>query len=538
MKKILILSANPINKSRLRLAEQVRKIKAGLERSKNRDKFEIITEWAVRSKDIRRALLDNEPQIVHFSGNGSGEDGLVLENDTGQMQLVSTNSLAGLFGLFNDKIECVLLNACYSEVQAQAIYEHVDCVIGMNQKIGEEAAIEFAVGFYDALGANRSYEEAYKFGCNAIDLEGIPEFSTPVLKSRNGTGVNSTSKEGDRPFLEKPEGSVPLNSAFYIKTPAIESDCANEILYPGALIRVKAPQQWGKTSLILRIIYLAEQQSYQTTYINFFETENNSFTNLDKFLQWFCLSITNGLDLEDKLSDYWRASNPAKINCTNYFQRYLLAEINNPLLLALDNVDLIFEYPEIASEFFGLLRSWYDKSRTKPIWEKLRLVISHSHRVDSSLHQSPLSNAGLIIELKDFTKPQIRDLVQRHRLNWTEKEIESLMAMVGGHPYLLRLGLHRIARQELTLQELLEKAPTDEGLYGNHLRKHLSKLRQNPELHTAMRNVVNANNSVMIGADIADQLRSMGLVKFTDNCVLPVSDMYRLYFRKHLGVNG
>lgn len=533
MKKILILSANPKDTSKLRLDEEVREIQASLKLAKSRDNFEVITEWAVRIDDFRRVLLDNEPQIVHFSGHSSGEDGVALENATGQMQLVSTESLARLFELFKGKIECVLLNACYSEVQAEAIHQHVDCVIGMNHKIADKAAIKFVVGFYDALGTNRSYEEAYKFGCNAIDLEGIPESSIPVLKSRN----NQRDKHCLIHWLENPEGSVPLESPFYIKIPAIESECTNEILKSGALIRVKAPQQWGKTSLMVRILDYARQQSYQTTSINFFAAENELFANLDKFLQWFCLSITEELDIENKLFDYWKASKPQKTNCTNYFQQYILKEINKPVVLALDNLDLIFKYSEIASEFFGLLRFWHENSRTKPIWEKLRLVISHSYRVDISyLDQSPF-NVGLAIELPDFTQEQVKDLVQRHGLNWTFEEVETLIAMVGGHPYLLRLGLYRIARRELTLKELLEKAPTDEGVYGKHLRNNLHKLTQNYELLTPMRNVVKANHPVMIDSDIAARLVSMGLVKFRGNHVLPMCDMYRLYFRERLGSN-
>jgi hypothetical protein len=102
------------------------------------------------------------------------------------MQLVSTESLARLFGLFQRQIECVLLNACYSEAQALAIHQHIDYVIGMNQTIGDKAAIKFAVGFYDALAANRSYEDCFELGCALIDLQGIPESETPVIKARPG----------------------------------------------------------------------------------------------------------------------------------------------------------------------------------------------------------------------------------------------------------------------------------------------------------------------------------------------------------------
>ena len=185
--KILILTANPRipDYDPLRLDAEVRRIKEALQRSRYRDRFEIATKLAVRTRDLRRALLDHRPQIIHFSGHGTGEQGLALENDAGKLQLVSTEALARLFGVFETgEIECVLLNACYSEVQANAIHQFVDCVIGMNQPIGDKAAIQFAEGFYDALGSGSAYEEAFNIGCNAIDLEGSSAYSIPKLKVR------------------------------------------------------------------------------------------------------------------------------------------------------------------------------------------------------------------------------------------------------------------------------------------------------------------------------------------------------------------
>lgn len=183
--KILILASDPFEQGRLRLDREVREIDEGLlQRSRYRDRFDLEQRWAVRTNDLRRALFDFEPQIVHFCGHGDGKDGLVLEDETGQPKLVSTEALAGLFELVADHVECVLLNACYSEVQAGAIVQHVSYVIGMSQAIGDKAAISFAVGFYDALGAGKSIEVAYKSGCNAIQLEGIPEHLIPKLKKK------------------------------------------------------------------------------------------------------------------------------------------------------------------------------------------------------------------------------------------------------------------------------------------------------------------------------------------------------------------
>jgi hypothetical protein len=183
MKRILILSANPKNTTPLRLDEEMREIKEGLRRAKQRDNFVIETGQAVRYRDIHRAILDFEPNIVHFSGHGAGEEGLAFEDETGQVKLVEAQALASLFNLFADQIECVVLNACYSEVQAKAIAEHISYVVGMSKAIGDKAAIEFAVGFYDALGAGRTVEFAYKLGCNSIEIAGISEHLTPQLLS-------------------------------------------------------------------------------------------------------------------------------------------------------------------------------------------------------------------------------------------------------------------------------------------------------------------------------------------------------------------
>ena len=179
-----MLSANPKNTNPLRLGEEARKIQSALRLAKSRDQFEIATEWAVRVEDLRRAMLDEQPTIVHFSGHGAGTEGLVFEDNSGITQLVSGEALASLFELFRGTVECVLLNACYSEVQAQAIHQHVDYVIGMNQPIGDVAAIEFATGFYDALGALEGYDFAFRMGCSAIQLKGSQENLIPVIKSR------------------------------------------------------------------------------------------------------------------------------------------------------------------------------------------------------------------------------------------------------------------------------------------------------------------------------------------------------------------
>ena len=184
-KKILILAANPKNTPLLRLNQEVREIDNGLERAQRRYDFILKQKWATRPVDVRRAMLDFKPNIVHFCGHGSGEEGIAFEDEAGQAKLVNADTLARFFELFADKLECVVLNACYSEVQAEAVAKHIPYVIGMKKAIGDTAAIEFSVAFYDALGAGKSIEFAHKLACNAIQWSSMPpEHLTPTLKSK------------------------------------------------------------------------------------------------------------------------------------------------------------------------------------------------------------------------------------------------------------------------------------------------------------------------------------------------------------------
>jgi hypothetical protein len=201
-KTILVLAANPKNTPPLRLDQEIREIDNGLQRAQKRDEFILKQKLAVRPIDVRRAVLDYKPDIVHFCGHGSGEEGIAFEDENGQAKLVGAYALAGFFELFADKVECVILNACYSEVQAEAIAKHIPYVIGMRQAIGDSAAIEFAVAFYDALGAGEDIEFAYKLACNAIQWANLPEHLTPVLKKHSEAMNGNRLSETQRTTLE------------------------------------------------------------------------------------------------------------------------------------------------------------------------------------------------------------------------------------------------------------------------------------------------------------------------------------------------
>ncbi len=152
----------------------------------HRDSLELVSRWAVRPDDLLQALLEVKPHIVHFSVHGSSATELILLDAQGNPKPVSQEALVHLFKTLKDNVRIVVLNACYSQSQAEAIAKTIDCTVGMNRAIGDEAAITFAASFYRALGFGRSVKEAFELGRAALLLDGILEDETPELLSRPG----------------------------------------------------------------------------------------------------------------------------------------------------------------------------------------------------------------------------------------------------------------------------------------------------------------------------------------------------------------
>ncbi len=159
-----------------------------------------------------------------------------------------------------------------------------------------------------------------------------------------------TIKNGFVP--EEPEGSLRLNSVYYIQRPPIEQRCYEKILQSGSLIRIKAPNQMGKTSLLDRIIAHSSQHGYHKIRLNLARAERNDLSNLNNFLRWFCNYISETLRLPSLLNETWHEYRGSIVNCTTYFEDHILYKIDNNLVLALDNVDRIFQYSEISQGFF------------------------------------------------------------------------------------------------------------------------------------------------------------------------------------------
>jgi predicted transcriptional regulator len=364
--------------------------------------------------------------------------------------------------------------------------------------------------------------------------EPIQLISNPI--SNQTSNIQSDSINSPSPTtLEYPEGQMEINSPFYIERLPIDVRCYEEISKPGCLIRIKAPRQMGKTSLMARILDRAERQGDEPVYLSLQIAATKCFSDTDTFLKWFCASITRSLDLTPQLDEYWNLAEiiGGPLCCQDYFERYLLPAINKPITLGLDQVDRVFEYPEIYTDFFGLLRALHEEGKQRSIWKQLRLVIAYSTEVyvPINLNKSPF-NVGLPIELPELSLLQIQHLARLHQLNWSEREVLQIMDMVGGHPFLVRLALYHVARQDMTLTQLLETAPTTRGIYSSYLGRIESILSQHPELEAGMKEVVETTPHTQLEKKTRSKLNALGLVKIQGEEVLPSCKLFRQYFSK------
>jgi DNA-binding Xre family transcriptional regulator len=329
-----------------------------------------------------------------------------------------------------------------------------------------------------------------------------------------------------------PNGAVPLRSTYYLERTSLTAQIDREIRKPGALVRIKAPREMGKTSVLMRVLDSAKGLGYQTVSLNIEQVDVAILSDLDRFLRWLCANVAHQLQLAPMLDEYWDEDLGSKISCTNYFQDYLLAKIATPLVLAFDEMNHVFEHPQMAQDFLPLLRSWYEEAKTLPIWQKLRLIVVHSTEIyiPLQLNQSPF-NVGLPIQLDPFSLAEVQQLAQCYRLDWDGAEAEKLMELVGGHPALVNIALYHLSYGDTTLAELLKTAPTATGIYNHHLQRHWVTLAEQPELAQALDLVMSATSPIRLAPTLAYKLSSLGLIDRSGDRAIPGCELYQQAFK-------
>jgi hypothetical protein len=341
------------------------------------------------------------------------------------------------------------------------------------------------------------------------------------------------SKPASAVPLELPEGTMMPDSGFYVER-SFDHIALDTIQQQGVTLTIKGPRQMGKSSLLSRVMETARTQGKLVAFLDFQLFDKASLTNADDFFPGFCAWLTDELELDDQVDEYWSSRLSNTQRCTRYMERYLLKTLEQPLVLAMDEVECTFD-TSFRSDFFSMLRSWHNKRATKAIWKTVDLALVTStepYQLIENLNQSPF-NVGQVIELTDFTLDQVQDLNQRHGTPLTASDLQSLMNLVNGHPYLVRKALYLVASGRLTADELFDHAYNERGPFGDHLRYHLFRIYDKRELKDCFLRVVQSQSCP--DEKVFFRLRGAGLVRRRNNgAVVPRCELYARYFEQHL----
>lgn len=402
-------------------------------------------------------------------------------------------------------------------------------------KIGEEADLHRTT-VAKIIDGNEgvSLRSIKRFSKN-LDLD-LEEYIDYQLFQNNKNHVTKKTNHSQNHEVQK-----------YVERPLIEQQVYKSMLFNGCILRIRAPKKMGKTILINRVLeQLKANQNYRTVSISFQEADNSHLSKLSELLGWLYTNVSNQLNPRDKLElphklnewDNLTNNLGSKVTCTHYFEKYLLHKLNSPLVLSLDNLELLFINENICQDFLGMLRSWNDRASRNYLGQKLRLVISYAPNTDIKINpnQSPL-NIGTVIELPEFTPEQVQQFAEIYQLNWDVFQIRELMNMVGGHPYLIELTIHAIKTcNNMTLKKVIETAPKKDSIYYSpHLQEYLAILKQHSNLAKVVLKIIKGENLGNMESYAIKTLDNLGLVKCQDGKILVRCELYRLYFESHLG---
>jgi serine/threonine-protein kinase len=321
----------------------------------------------------------------------------------------------------------------------------------------------------------------------------------------------------------------------YVERPPVEQLCLETVSQAGSLLRIKSAKGMGKTLLVDRILSQVDKRRYKTVSLSFLQASKGILGDLDRLLSWFALIISKKLGLANLFEEKWQEG-LGIYSCTAYFEDHLLKKLDKPLILVLEEIDSLFVYASVADDFLSLFRLWHEEAKNNNTWQKLHLIITYSteNYVPADLNTSPLINVGTEILLPDFTPEQVLTLANKYQANLGKDELQKIINLVGGHPYLIQKALYAITQKQLSLADFEQTAATEAGIYGDHLRGHLLNLQEHPNLAAGMKKVVESSSPVDLGATINWQLHSLGLVNFVQNAVQPRYPLYSDYFRYRL----
>jgi tRNA A-37 threonylcarbamoyl transferase component Bud32/nucleotide-binding universal stress UspA family protein len=336
--------------------------------------------------------------------------------------------------------------------------------------------------------------------------------------------------------VEPPGGAVPLDSMFYLVRPTDEQ-FLEAIRRQDSIVLVKGARQMGKTSLLARGLQQARAAGTRVITTDFQKLNATHLENIESLFMTLGELIADQLDLDVYPEDVWKPRRAPSINFERYIRREVLEKLSEPLVWGLDEVDRLFTCP-YASEVFGLFRTWHNERAVDPSapWGRLTLAIvyaTEAHLFITDQNQSPF-NVGTRLELRDFDPAQVAELNERYAAPLKGAgELSRYYQLVGGHPYLVRRGLHEMSTGGLSLDAFEAVADHDEGPFGDHLRRILVLLARDPTLGEVVRGVLRGGPSPT--TEDFYRLRSAGVMAGDSaRDVRPRCRLYETYLKRHL----
>jgi hypothetical protein len=297
----------------------------------------------------------------------------------------------------------------------------------------------------------------------------------------------------------------------------------------------------GKSSLLMRLVVAAMEAGKRPALLDLQLLDESTRNSQERCFRRFAEWIAEELDIPAHTAQFWDPDTPHPKNCSRFLEKQILARIDQPVTLAIDEADILFS-TSFRADFFAMLRTWHN-DRSNPVkaaWKKLDIVLVTStepYMFINRVEQSPF-NVGEVLALEDFNPVQVRELNSRHRSPLSASDCERLNALLGGHPYLLRKALYAVAGDDASYSrdDLFHRASEDNGPFGDHLRYYLLRLQETPDLIQALAGVV-------AGRDCPDEsqyyrLQSAGLAKREQGKVVPRCKLYGDYFRERLRANS
>jgi hypothetical protein len=187
---ILFLAADPVGSGAHALDHECAAIERELRMTPRRNDLEVRAKWAVTVDELMRHLLLLQPAVIHFCGHGDA-GGVVLVGDDDQPRSIAPEAMKQMIATTANATRLVVLNACYSDAQAEALCDAVGCTIGVAGPVRDDAARAFAVGLYRALGHGRTVRNAYEQAQAALAGKGLASGAGPRCLVRAGVDIEA-----------------------------------------------------------------------------------------------------------------------------------------------------------------------------------------------------------------------------------------------------------------------------------------------------------------------------------------------------------